>query len=373
MSEFNASNLRKELGNEGPDLVGLTELTSPYFMVPPSGTTKERPHNPKPGTLRFNTDIGSLEYFKGDVLGWESINRTTPNLNGGARGVFMGGYTTTHVNTISYVTISTLGNALDFGDRTVTGGGSTFSSRTRGVAGGRSAPNYENVVDYITIASTGNASDYGDMTIDRARAAALSSSTRGVLGGGLDAPNQLDTVDFCTIASTGNFVDFGNLASGAEHPGGCASTTRGLFVGGNTDGTASGGTNAIQYITIATTGNTTDFGDATVASDMLGCMSNATRGIFGGGYVSSTQLNTISYATISTLGNSVDFGDMTIVKYIRGSFASPTRAVWGGGLGSADNTIDYVEIMTTGNAIDFGDMVAAMGCWGGASTGHGGL
>ena len=61
MSELNASNLRKEQGNEGPDLVGLTELTSPYYMVPPSGTTAERPQNPEPGTLRFNTDIGSLE------------------------------------------------------------------------------------------------------------------------------------------------------------------------------------------------------------------------------------------------------------------------------------------------------------------------
>ena len=73
MSELNASNLRKEHGNEGPDLVGLTELTSPYFMVPPSGSIAERPQNPEPGTLRFNTDIGSLEYFKGDTIGWEQI------------------------------------------------------------------------------------------------------------------------------------------------------------------------------------------------------------------------------------------------------------------------------------------------------------
>ena len=29
MSELNASNLRKEQGKEGPDLVGVTELTSP--------------------------------------------------------------------------------------------------------------------------------------------------------------------------------------------------------------------------------------------------------------------------------------------------------------------------------------------------------
>ena len=88
MSELNASNLRKEHGNEGPDLVGVTELTSPYYMVPPSGTTAERPQNPQKGTLRFNTDIGSLEYFKGDTIGWEQIQRTTPNLNGGGRGLF---------------------------------------------------------------------------------------------------------------------------------------------------------------------------------------------------------------------------------------------------------------------------------------------
>ena len=63
MSEINASNFKKEHGDLAPDLVGVTELTSPYFFVPPSGTTAERPSDCEPGTLRFNTDIGSLEYF----------------------------------------------------------------------------------------------------------------------------------------------------------------------------------------------------------------------------------------------------------------------------------------------------------------------
>ena len=116
MSELNASNLRKEHGNEGPDLVGTTELTSPYFMVPPSGTTAERPQNPQKGTLRFNTDIGSLEYFKGDTIGWETINRTTPNLNGGARGIFAMSYQPSTSDRIEYITISTLGNSETFGD-----------------------------------------------------------------------------------------------------------------------------------------------------------------------------------------------------------------------------------------------------------------
>ena len=61
MSEINASNFKKEHGDLAPDLVGLTELTSPYFFVPPSGDTVSRPQSCAAGTLRFNTDIGTLE------------------------------------------------------------------------------------------------------------------------------------------------------------------------------------------------------------------------------------------------------------------------------------------------------------------------
>ena len=117
MSELNASNLRKEHGNEGPDLVGTTELTSPYFMVPPSGTTAERPQNPQKGTLRFNTDTASLEYFRGDTVGWTQIEMTSPDLDGGARAVLPGGSSSpARSASISFVTISSTGNATDFGD-----------------------------------------------------------------------------------------------------------------------------------------------------------------------------------------------------------------------------------------------------------------
>ena len=86
MSELNASNLRKENGNEGPDLVGITTLTSQHYMVPPSGTTAQRPQNPQKGTLRFNTDIGSLEYYRGDTIGWEQIQRRENQYLGGGTG-----------------------------------------------------------------------------------------------------------------------------------------------------------------------------------------------------------------------------------------------------------------------------------------------
>ena len=75
MSELKVSNLRKEHGKEGPDLVGITTLTSQHYMVPPSGTTAERPENPEAGTLRYNTDSGSFKYYKEDTLGWENIDR----------------------------------------------------------------------------------------------------------------------------------------------------------------------------------------------------------------------------------------------------------------------------------------------------------
>ena len=42
MSELKSS-FRDEFGSGGPDLVGITTMTSPYYFVPPSGSTAENP------------------------------------------------------------------------------------------------------------------------------------------------------------------------------------------------------------------------------------------------------------------------------------------------------------------------------------------
>ena len=63
--------------------------------------------------------------------------------------------------------MATLGNAIDFGDRTVaTDHLAGCASGTRFVAcGGEIAPGPEvNTMDYIQIMTTGNAIDFGDMT-----------------------------------------------------------------------------------------------------------------------------------------------------------------------------------------------------------------
>ena len=87
MSNTKFSNYKSEDGNTGPDLVGITSFTSPYYFVPPSGTTAQRPSNAFPGQLRFNTDIGRLEVWRGDhwatILGVESAPLGTRGVIGG--------------------------------------------------------------------------------------------------------------------------------------------------------------------------------------------------------------------------------------------------------------------------------------------------
>ena len=87
--------------------------------------------------------------------------------------------------------------------------------------------------------------------------------------------------------------------------GGVSNTTRGIFGGGGNPSNA----NNIEYITFATEGNGTDFGDLTVARKMNRGMSNSIRGVFSGGYT-PTYLNTMDYVTIATTANATDFGDI---------------------------------------------------------------
>ena len=140
MSEFKASGFRDEFGSGGPDLVGITTMTSPYYFVPPSGSTAERPQSPPPGMLRFNTDIGRLEVWRNDH--WATILGESPNLGDqnnsnssagtGTRGLFWGGNRnpSPSVREIDTVEILTTGNATDFGDLThaVTAAGAACSN-----------------------------------------------------------------------------------------------------------------------------------------------------------------------------------------------------------------------------------------------------
>ena len=323
------------------------------------------------GAIRLNTDSQKLEFYAQDQ--WWEMATDVPTLDGGARGGFMGMSSPGGDSQISYITIPTAGNAIDFGSRTITGMGANLSSRTRGLSAGDTAPTYVNTIDYITMSSTGAALDFGDRTNTAARSRGCSNQTRGIWAGGFIAPAAKDVIDYVTIASTGNAVDFGDLSGNRENPSGnINSPTRAIWSGGDTDG-AGNFSEQIQYVTIATTGNTQYFGDLTIARAHGAGLSSATRGIIGSGYVSPTGINSIEFLTIATLGNSAEFGDCTVAKYGRGSTTDCIRGVFVAGQPSTVNTIDYVNISTQGDATDFGDYTNGCGLEGGCSTGHGGL
>ena len=327
------------------------------------------------GAMRFNSDSQKLEYWNGSA--WFQIHTFSPSLDGGARGVFMGMSVPTGDSQISYITIPTTGNTVNFGSRTISGIGANLSSRTRGLAAQDTAPAFVNTIDFITLSSTGDATDFGDRTIQTSRARGCSNQTRGMWAGGFGpSPNVRNQIDFVTIAATGNAIDFGDLTGNREAPSGNVnSPTRAIWTGGDSAGDGSYQDN-IDFVTIGTTGNALDFGNLTKGRGIAAGLSSATRGLIGTGQVTpATTSASIDLISVTSGGNAVDFGDCTIARYGRGSTTDCIRGVFAGGNGPAlTNIMDYVNIATQGNAVDFGDLhnVTAR-IEGGCSTAHGGL
>ena len=326
------------------------------------------------GAMRFNSDSQKLEYFNGEI--WMQVHTFSPNLDGGARGIFAGGnYHPVGTNIIDYVTISTAGNAVDFGDTSDKWKYNVgCASRTRGISAGgisiSNAPAYTNVMEYITISTKGNTQNFGDLLSDnKIYPAAFSSQTRGIWGNGGASGGKVNTIGYATIASLGNCVDFGDTTHARSNCSGLSSPTRGIFAGGYTPTNV----NTIDYVTIATTGNAFDFGDTTTKSQMSSGSGSSTRGLMWGNV--SSPYKTIDYITIATTGNAVEFGQSNSVTGYANSCSNSVRSVAGGGQSPATtNCIDYITIATQGDAVDFGDLTTdehrSCGCY---SNGHGGL
>ena len=97
------------------------------------------------------------------------------------RGLIGGGYAPTSNNTIEYITIATLGNAIDFGDlQNAVGGMTNVASRIRVVFAGGRTPSEINNMDYVQIPTTGNAVDFGDLLTTVSNAASVSNGHGGL-------------------------------------------------------------------------------------------------------------------------------------------------------------------------------------------------
>jgi hypothetical protein len=249
--------------------------------------------------------------------------------------------------------------------------GNTFPVNRALFAGGGAISAFDDIrsIDYIDVSSTGNASDFGDLNEPISEGGATASNTRGLFIGGASwyASINGNQVSYVSIGSLGDSQDFGDLISGSRHGGACGNSTRALYSNGAYGVGVGGALSPIDYFTIATLGNGTDFGDNTQASTGKTAFSSPTRGVFSCGYTNA-YTNVMDYVTIASTGNATDFGDSTIARYLVAGCSSNTRGITSGGdagasAGYGQNIIDYVTISSTGNATDFGDLTAT-------KTGH---
>ena len=185
----------------------------------------------------------------GDLMGprWHLTGLSSPT-----RGVFAGGYEAPNVGAdkidadgdgqiddpfygnpsrlMDFVTIASLGDAVDFGNLTVNAGmHAGLSNNVRGVWAGGCHPSHKfDIIDYITIASTGNAQYFGDLAVFREAPTASSTHVRGTFGGGRQ-PAYVNNIEYVTIESAGNANDFGDLSTGNWFNGaGCSNSHGGL-------------------------------------------------------------------------------------------------------------------------------------------------
>ena len=135
------------------------------------------------GAIRLNTDSQRLEFFAQDR--WYEFATDSPTLDGGSRGLFMGGSPNTAGRTISFITIPTQGNATDFGDMSFQAKYcSSCASRTRAVvAGGESPQGKRDEIEFVTISSTGDTTDFGNLLAARTYVSCAGNQTRGIIAG----------------------------------------------------------------------------------------------------------------------------------------------------------------------------------------------
>ena len=350
----------------------VNELTVTNSFSVPTGNTDSRIHCHTAGSMRFNEDLGTLEFYTGDQ--WRTVNSFADNGNRG-RGIFGGFGPSPTSQEIFSINIHSASNAVNFGDLFTTHVSriKALSSSTRGVFG-TGAPSASPVpkLDYITIASEGNGIEFGNLTSagsDVFSGCMLSSSTRGIIQ---EATNPTtNVISFIEIATIGNAVDFGDMKQGVRHAASFASPTRGVVCGGYRNPQNANYTE-FQSLTIASKGNSIDFGSLSVVTRGQAGLSNSVRGIQGGG-VSNAVVSSIEFLTIASGGDATVFGDLVLARRLEGGgCASQTRGVFAGGYSPNTNIIEFINISDGGRAQDFGDLTNS-GSTGGLSDCHGGL
>ena len=358
-------------------------------FAPPCGGVEDRQECPVEGTVRFNKDLNTLEFYNG--VDWRQFTvsgRSGRSVVGG--GVAPGSAYTSNLQTFN---ISTLGNAISFGDLTNDDGTprgrfsmGSGSDGIRGIFyGGQTNPSTPtNHIDEVTMASEGNSIDFGDASGSGRCFGGCGSSTRGIFGG-INTGTTCDTIQYATKGSS--IASFVTLSiAGGNKIAMFSSPVKLISRSGESSSAAAGSSQlaqnqSIETANVASGGSTTMFGTLSRNTRQVRGTCNNTRGMFFGGYSFYSPYyveNHIDYITISSNGNAIDFGDLTSSRAQPSPTAHSTRAVAAGGGGDpwpGGNVIfiDYVTIQSKGNAADFGDLFEPVSAGSACSDSNGGL
>jgi hypothetical protein len=271
---------------------------------------------------------------RANALSCASIS-SPQNWGGGAsngfnnRSIFMGGTGDggTYLSTVIYLNFTNDSDAKSFGTVSARGNSQGCSNGINNTAiygYGQNNGGLINTIDYIRINVPSNSASFGSgLTTARCGVASFSNSTnnRGIFSGGFNN-TPYNNIEFINIAVSTNSMDFGDLtvSRGYQHGSSNAIGNRGVTCGGATTWQTSGTVyNTIDYITISVTGNATDFGDLSAVRYLDGCTSNGLNNSFVtfGGYYNpggvQTAANVRDYGIFTTLANSVNFGNLGVL------------------------------------------------------------
>ena len=336
-------------------------------FIPPCGGTADRPSAAKPGTIYYNKDFRTIEYWDGNF--WRQVDNTTRR----GRGITLGGQDGT--KSIQYFDIASKGNAENFGTlHQAVSQNSCNGNHIRSLSNGstQSGPDAYDYIQYVTIQSQGDSIDFGNLTVAVRMSASCGSSTRGLTAGGLNPSASQNVINYVEFMTLGDALDFGDLTEARRLSGSaCSSSTRSVFHGGQ-----SPASNKIDFVITASKGNAVDFGTAIFTGNYSAGCSNSVKGLFGGGSANATMQDKIGSIILASTGNEIEFGNLTVARHHPNASSNSTRACWSGGGptgGGGSNIIDYITIQTGGSAEDFGDLPIAVYYGGGTSDSHGGL
>ena len=358
--------------------VGTVESVSiGTHFSPPTGNIEDRPEVPIEGTVRYNRDLNTLEFYNG--VEWRQF--TVSGKSG--RVVGFGGYIGSpadRTTNIGLINAFSFGNAVSFGELT---GGTTrmqFAGQSGNSTRGLCActwPSNLDLIQYLTLASEGNSIDFGNLTSGRQQGGVTSSSTRSVFAGGAGGGSGVSTMEYVQITTKGDALPFGDLSVGRRALGGAGDSVRGIYSGGG-DGSNLGAND--DFITIASTGSAVKFRDSGRFCRNTKLASNSVRVVYVLG-LSEAPANdsqkVLEKLSIASLGQTTEFGEMMAPKNDPSFVGAGNRGIMFGGWSPNSpafvNVIEMVNITTTGDGVDFGDYNIVAAQVASTSDCHGGV